>query len=177
MKISSVVLAGALAGLCGVSAAYAAGTPLNIRLGLWEMTTTGETSGVPPIPPETLARMSPEQLARVQASMAARMARRDKPEVRKQCVTKENLEKGFDPKNSSSQGCHTTITSSSAQVMEMKQECTGQQKFTGTFHFEAPTPVTVVGKYDMVMSAGPNTMTMKLNMSGKWLGADCGNLK
>jgi hypothetical protein len=176
MKIS-VLLAGVSVGLLGVAAAYAAGTPLNIRLGLWEMTTTGEVSGVPPIPPETLARMTPEQRARAQAAMAARMAQRDKPEVRKQCVTKENLERGFDPKNSGAQGCHTTITSSSAQVMEMKQECSGQHKFTGTFHFEAPTPVTVVGKYDMVMSAGPNTMTMKLNMSGKWLGADCGAVK
>jgi len=160
-----------------IVSAHAASTPLNIRLGLWEMTTTGETSGVPPIPPEVLQRMTPERRARAEAAIAARMARRDKPEVRKQCVTKENLEEGFNPKNSSSQGCHTTITSSSAQVMEMKQECTGQQKFTGTFHFEAPTPVTVVGKYEMVMSAGPNTMTMKMNMNGKWLAADCGNLK
>jgi len=177
MSKFSVVVAGLCITTALATAAYAQPVPLNVKLGLWEMTTTGEVSGAPPIPPEAMARMTPEQRARVQASMASRMEKREKIEIRKNCVTKKNLEQGFNPKNAGTQGCHATITSSSAQLMELKQECTGQYKITGSFHFEAPTPDTVIGKYQMAMSAGGNTMTMNYVMRGRWLGADCGNVK
>ena len=44
-------------------------TPLNIKEGLWEMTVTHSMTGMPAIPPETLAKMPPEQRARIEAAM------------------------------------------------------------------------------------------------------------
>lgn len=177
MSRFSVVVTGLCITTLPATAAYAQSVPLNIKLGLWEMTTTSESSGAPPIPPEAMARMSPEQRARVQTSIASRMGKREKAEVRKECVTRKDLEEGFNPKNAGTKGCHTTVTSSSARIMEMKQECNGQYKINGLFHFEAPTPDTVVGKFDIAMSAGGNTMKMNSVMRGRWLGADCGNVK
>src|SRR5690348_9441337 len=106
MKISSVLLAGACAGILGVASAQA-GSTLNVKLGLWEMTTMGEVSGAPPIPPEALARMTPEQRARMQAAMTASLAQQNKPKVRKYCVTQKDLERGLDLKGSQSAGCKT----------------------------------------------------------------------
>jgi hypothetical protein len=37
--------------------------PLNVKIGLWENTTTISSSGAVGIPPERLAKMSPEQRA------------------------------------------------------------------------------------------------------------------
>jgi len=173
----SVVVTGLCTTTLLATAAYAQSVPLNVKLGLWEMTTQTQMSGLPPIPPAALAHMAPEQRARIQASMAESMAKREKPEVRKECVTRKTLEHGFNPKRSGAKGCNMTVTTSTPRVMEMHQNCTGSQKITGTFHFEAPTPDTVVGNYHMAMSGGGNAMTMKFDIRGRWLGADCGNVK
>ncbi|MGE5536188.1 MAG: DUF3617 domain-containing protein [Acidobacteriota bacterium] len=176
MKISSAMLAGACVGILCVSSAHA-GSTLNVKLGLWEMTTMGQVSGPPPIPPEALARLTPQQRARFQASIAERMAQQNKAEVHQYCVTQKDLERGLDLKDAQTEGCKTTVISNSSSVMEMRQTCSGRHKVNGTIRIEAPNPETVVGKFNMVMSEGPNTMTMKFAMHGHWLGADCGNVK
>jgi hypothetical protein len=48
---------------CGAAWAADNVQPLDVKLGLWESTTTMEHSGAPPIPAEVLARLSPEQRA------------------------------------------------------------------------------------------------------------------
>ena len=65
-------------------------TPLNVKEGLWEMTMTHSMTGmpaVPNIPPDALAKLPPEQRARVEAMM------KGGPNVQKVCITKEKLEK------------------------------------------------------------------------------------
>ena len=46
-------------------------TPPNIKTGLWEMSETHTMTGMPPmsIPPEALARMTPEQRAQMEEHM------------------------------------------------------------------------------------------------------------
>ncbi len=63
--------------------------PLNVKLGLWEVTSTTNVSGMPPIPDDVLARMTPEQRARMEAAMKARSGEGPKTTVRKECITKE----------------------------------------------------------------------------------------
>jgi Protein of unknown function (DUF3617) len=46
-------------------------TKPNIKPGLWEVTTNPKMSGQMPIPEEQLAKMTPEQRARLQAAMQA----------------------------------------------------------------------------------------------------------
>ena len=54
--------------------------PLDVKPGLWETTMTSQMSGMPPIPPEALARLTPEQSSvrrpatRTSASTATRTA-------------------------------------------------------------------------------------------------------
>lgn len=49
--------------IAALPAPAADNTPLKVKPGLWEMTSDSERSGAPPIPPEALAKMSPEQRA------------------------------------------------------------------------------------------------------------------
>ncbi len=67
-------------------------TPLNVKEGLWEITVTHSMSGMPAmpsIPPDALAKMPPEQRARIEAMMKGGAS----TDVHKDCITKEKLEK------------------------------------------------------------------------------------
>src|SRR5258708_18209637 len=80
------------------SAAFAADkiVPPNIKTGLWEITETHAMTGMPPmasIPPEALARMSPEQRAQMEAHMKDTFSGTPKSTTRKHCITKQKLEK------------------------------------------------------------------------------------
>jgi hypothetical protein len=69
------------------------------------------------------------------------------------------------------------VVSNTASVMDMRQECSGRQKSSGTFHFEAANPETMTGTINMTITDGVRTMTVKRVVNGKWLAADCGTLK
>jgi len=47
----------------------------------------------------------------------------------------------------------------------------------GAFHFETSSPEAVSGTVNMTVSEGAHSMTMKRVIAGKWIGADCGDVK
>ncbi len=51
------------------------------------------------------------------------------------------------------------------------------QQATGNLHIDAMDSETIRGTFNMVMSGGSNTMTVKRTLQGKWLGSDCGDVK
>src|SRR5690348_14437858 len=77
-------------------------TPLAVKPGLWEMTSDIQHSGAPPIPPDALAKMSPEQRQKVEQMMQGAMAPQHR--VDKHCVTAEDIKKGFDQMDQMSHG-------------------------------------------------------------------------
>src|SRR5262249_9492942 len=108
--------------------------PLNVKLGLWENTTTISSSGALGIPPEKLAKMSPEQRARVEAALKARSGQSAHTNTYKSCLTKDQLQKTpFADK----QNCAETLISSSAKEAEVSFECTMEEaKGSGTMKIE-----------------------------------------
>src|SRR5258705_225126 len=76
--------------------AHAAGPSMDVKTGLWEITSTGATTGAPPIPPEALAQMTPEQRAKMESAMRAEIARNNQSHVSKSCITQRQLEKAPD---------------------------------------------------------------------------------
>ena len=179
MSTSRVLFTALAFSACSALAAQASGISLNVRPGLWEMTTSGQTSGAPPIPAELLASLPPERRAKFEAAMAASMARAAAPHTFRQCVTQENLQRGFDV-NDKVKGvdkCTQSVVSSTASVMEVREQCSGREKVSGTFHFEAASPEAMNGTIDLAMSDGVHTMNVKRVMHAKWLSADCGSVK
>jgi hypothetical protein len=163
--------------LCAAFSAAATAATLDVKTGLWEVTSSGETTGTPPIPPEVLAQMSPEQRAQMQAQMAAAMAQSNKPDVTRSCITDKTLQRGLDLDQGQRPDCKRTVVNSSSKQIDVRMECTGEQKMNGTFHFEATDRQSIRGNLNLVVSNGANTMTMKRTMQGKWLGSDCGSIK
>lgn len=156
-----------------MAASLASAATLDLRTGLWEVTSAGETTGMPPVPPEVLAKMTPEQ----RAQMMAAMGNASKPTVVRSCITQKTLDRGLNFNRPERANCTHTITNSSSRQVDVKMQCTGEHPMNGTFHIEALDRQTMDGKFDMVVSNGANTMTMKRTMHGKWLSNNCGDVK
>lgn len=150
----------------------------NVKTGLWENTITTQSNGMPPIPDDMLARMTPEQRAKFDAAMKASMARGGHPHTYKYCLTKEKLAQGFNPEDTERHNCKRTVLTNSPKVMEIKEECSEQGgTMLLTVHFEANGSDATTGKTHIVLSKADRTMTSDGTMTGKWLGPDCGDVK
>ncbi|MGE5337957.1 MAG: DUF3617 domain-containing protein [Gemmatimonadota bacterium] len=153
---------------------------LNAKLGLWEVTSTTESSGRPPIPPEMLARLSPEQRAKMEAAIEAHQAKGPQTTTHKACYTEKDRERAFQGQDDDGQrSCKRTIVSQSARRMQVRLDCTGASMgaANGMFTVDAITPENVKGTVDMKVVRGDRTMNVKSSFSARWLGADCGEYK
>jgi hypothetical protein len=151
--------------------------PLDIKTGLWEITTTNLMSGMPPIPPEALARMTPEQRARMEESMKATMSGNPKTTTRKDCVTKEKLNKDYLFGEERKQCTRTVITASSSKT-EMKMQCQEENmKMDGALRMEALGSEHVKGTMKMVTTGGGRTMNIDVDFNARYLGPVCGDTK
>ena len=168
--------------LCGLvvvasSVVWAAGqvTPLDVKLGLWETTWTGLTSGQIPLPPEALANLTPEQRARLDAAMKAR-AGQNNMRTNRSCVTKEKLTR--DLFSDEQKKCTRTVVTSTSRRLEMRLQCEDQgMKSVGTFKVESSSSEEAKGTMEMVTTGGGRTMNINSSFTAKWIGPDCGSVK
>ncbi len=151
-------------------------TPLNVKEGLWEITVTHSMSGMPAIaniPPDALAKMPPEQRARVEAAMKGGPS----TDVRKECITKEKLEKHSVFSNNRGD-CTRTVVNSTGSKLEVKIHCEEKQASTdGTLVLETAGSDHVKGTMQSVTNANGHTMNMNFTFSSKYLGPACGDVK
>ena len=160
-------------GLLGCAAAGAADKvqPLNIKLGQWESTVRTVKTGPPPMSPETLAKMTPQQRATAERTMKAMM--RPQPHIARRCVTQEDLAKSFGGYAEDS-SCKRTIVTSTSSQQEFNIECTNHGILsTGTVHMDAIDPEHVNGKVNMSMDQGGQHRTVEMTINAKWVGAAC----
>lgn len=146
---------------------------LNVKLGLWEITTMMETGGVPPIPKEVLDKMTPEQRAKLLASLQSSGAQGPHKEVNRECITQKDLDRPFQMEGA--EGCKATVVSATSTSQEINMVCNSAVKGSGVFKVSAPTPTTMSGIMNMKSGDATRTFTIKEQMSGHWLSADCGD--
>jgi Protein of unknown function (DUF3617) len=161
----------------GALAARASAPAFAVKPGLWEMTMSGTHTGAPPIPAETLARMTPEQRTRFEAAMRAAIARGLTPRLIKNCVTAEELRRLPHFAQKEGKACRNTVLKRTAREIEFHLQCSGRQNMSGTIDYRAPTPERVAGSVDLTTSDGVHTMRIKDRIRGRWLGPDCGTVK
>lgn len=170
MKILKLTAAAALT-LAALTAAGA--EKLNVKVGLWEITSISHFSGMPPLPKEVLDKMTPQQRADMEAKIKAATAEEPEPEVSSECITQDDLEKPFNSANS--EDCTQTIVRTTRNSQEIRLVCNGKTKGTGTFKVTSPTPETMTGDLDLKVGEGASAMTITSKIKGRWLGADCGD--
>jgi hypothetical protein len=165
-----------------VLVAVAAG-PLQVppvKPGLWEARMSAlDADGHEMAAPEqaAFARLSPEARARMADALKARgLSMPDINGATKACLTKEMFESGMWQQMASEAGCTTnysTLTGTSwkwhSSCTALKSESDGEAVFNSaeSYRTKVTTTATVMGK----------TRTSTRIVQGKWLGADCGDIK
>jgi hypothetical protein len=161
-----------------VGATLAHTQALDVKLGLWEVTTTSNSTGAPPVDFDKL-NLTPEQRARAEAALKASQSASQRPRVQKYCVTKEKLDNVslFQDSQESAKNCKQTVVSSSRTVRDLKFECAGDRQTTGEVRFDvlASDSVKASVKMNVILPAGP--MTVNSASMAKWVSADCGSVK
>lgn len=148
--------------------------PLNVRLGLWEVTRTTATSGEMPIPAKLLEKLTPEQRARLDDRMKARSAETARKTTTKYCLTTERLNQGihFDQDR---KACTRTVVSSSRTKIEVRTQCTGGALHTdGILHIERLNSENVKG--DLQSLAGNGDRSSSSTFTAKWICPICNGI-
>jgi hypothetical protein len=145
---------------------------LNVKVGLWEVTTTGKTQG--DIPEQMLAQIPPERRAQM---IAAIKASANRTHTYRQCMTTDKLSKGFDVQPSH-ENCQRSVVANSATDMTVKEQCSGDDGVQSVnVHFHADSSESVTGTVTAIVTRGGQSMNFDSNMQGKWLGSSCGDVK
>jgi len=151
--------------------------PLDVKTGLWEVTTVTNLSGQMPIPPDVLEKLTPEQRARFQERMNAKSMQPSKPIVSRNCLTKEQLDKGYSF-TENRKSCTPTVVSSTKSKVEVRLECVENDvKIDAKVQFEAIDSENVKGQTQSAATGGDHTMNANSTFTAKWLGPSCGTTK
>jgi uncharacterized protein DUF3617 len=158
-------------------------TPPNVKEGLWESTVSHSSSGMPGIPADALAKMTPDQRAQVEAMMKQRgMSSNGNSTTVKGCVTKEKIAKGM-AFSENRENCTRNVVSSTPSHFEIKLHCdvdakNGNKTTTdGTVTVDVLGSDSVKGATHMVTNSNGRNMTMDSTFTSRYLGSDCGDIK
>jgi hypothetical protein len=70
------------------------------------------------------------------------------------------------------------VTTSTQSALEATVTCTGeQQTMTSHMHIDALAPTSIKGTANAMSTGNGRTMTMNMTLMGRWVGADCGEVK
>lgn len=171
------ILAGLLVALSVCVLAENKIQPLNIKTGLWESTTSFIMSGTPPIPAEVLAKLTPEQRARMEERMKASNGDKAQTTTDRSCLTKEKLDEDYLALGKK-QDCTQNVVTATSSKAEVRFTCQHDNvKLSGIIRVEALNTENVKGSGDTSASDGEHTMKGTTTFTSKWLGADCGDVK
>ena len=166
---------------CALVPALAQNAPIDMRTGLWEVSTQRATTGMPQmpaIPPAALAQMPPAQRAQIEAMLKARRGAGAGKHVAKVCVTAASLRKGAAFGMPHRENCRRTKNVRTALGWDLQEVCHqdgGRQSMN--IHYEVVNRETVRGAVDIAMHERGHDFTMKQVAHGRWLGPDCGKVK
>lgn len=147
-----------------------------IKPGLWEVRSEREVDGkAVASPAANLQNLPPEVRAKVEAMMKAKgIAPGAAGSANRICMSKETLDPARWQGQSAS--CKTQIVSRTATIWKWHTSCTQPPaESDGETVFASAESYTVRNATTMTVSG--ETRTTRSTVQGKWLGADCGDLK
>ena len=149
--------------------------PMDVKLGLWETTLTNQTDMSAMVPPEVLARLTPEQRAKMEgATGGARTS------TTKRCVTKDTMNEALasaSTENMKKMNCTRTFVTSTSTKQVIHMECTSETtKTSGDVQAEVIDRENTKGSMVMTVGGGGRGGNMKMAWTSKWIAADCGDV-
>jgi len=163
--------------------AFAAALPAvaqTMKPGLWEIHNNmkgGEMDNAMAELQKQMAQMSPQQRKQMEAAMAqqgVKMAPGSSGGMAMQvCFTKEMVERDDVPMQ---EGCRTTVNKRSGNTQKFAFTCSNPPS-SGEGQVTYAGPEAYSSRMTVKTAAGGRTDTTTMEASGKWLKADCGNVK
>lgn len=144
--------------------------PLDIKPGLWEVSTKTDMSGSP-IPAEVLEQMPTDRREKMMAMFKNRKAATHTIQT---CITKDDLNRPFKAQDEEA-NCKNTIVTATPTKAEYKIQCSGSETHSGVMKIEALSRESIRGSTIMQVNSGKGTVANE--MSGRWVSANCGNVK
>lgn len=153
-----------------------------ITPGLWEHTVTmksrgGEMEAAMAQMQEQLARMTPEQRKQMEAMMGGQgmgmMA--GKPTTVRTCITAEQAAR--DEMAPPDKQCTLVSKERSGKTLRVKFACEGERKGTAEGEFTMDSDKAHHGRLVMEMVARGQPQRVEMEQSGRWVSADCGDIK
>lgn len=163
----------ALLACCCAAPLAVAADKLDVKPGLWEITSTHHISGVPPMPKEWQEKVTPEQRAAMETAFRKEAEKGPQTDTERECITRQEAEQPFDVGDT--KDCTQTVVYTTRTTQEVRLTCTGEYKGTGLLRVTSPTPETMTGSLDLQLGDGKDAMKVKSQLEGRWLGPDCGD--
>lgn len=151
-------------------------TPMNVKTGLWQNTSTVTIVGGLGLPPSVLAKLTPEQKAKYEAAMQAQSGGHSSTHTNKGCLTQKDLTTDpFAQKDSSDEHiqCHGTLLSSTSTDIVLQESCSGEASMTYTMKIHAVDQEHAVGTGTGTATMGGRTMNSNVKFQATWIGATC----
>jgi hypothetical protein len=127
-----------------------------------------------PIPEDSLAKMTPEQRAQLEAMMSSGAP----PFTNRSCETAETLKRQHAYGADRGKNCKTTPVSSNGSKQVIQFSCeTDDVKSDGTLTVDTPDSEHFNGTIVMHVKSQDRNMDMTQKISGKWISSDCGDVK
>jgi len=145
--------------------------PLKVKPGLWETTTTTEKKSARE--PSNLDRLTPEQRARIEKKLAARV-KRETSDIRA-CLSEAQIRSGdaFIGKTHRAT-CSRTIKNQTSSDLVATVECSGANRMNGRITMHAADPEHMNGTADMTYGAVDKLqLQTHSEITSRWLKADC----
>jgi uncharacterized protein DUF3617 len=162
----------ALLACCCAAPLVLAADKLDVKPGLWEITSSHLISGIPPLPKEMEGQVTPEQRAAMEAAFRKEAAKGPQTETERECITQKDVEKPFDV---GQKDCTQTVVRTTRTTQEVRLVCNGAVKGSGVMRVTTLTPETMTGTLDLQLGEGKDAMKVKSDLKGRWLGPDCGD--
>jgi hypothetical protein len=149
--------------------------------GLWEHTMNvksqdGQAERAMAEMQKQLAAMPPERRKQMEQAMATRNVTMDaRGTTAKVCVTKEEAARAFEPKMPGD--CVRKDVQRSGNTMKFKYECTKPRPSSGEGEMTFASDKAYSGKTLVMTEVAGKPQQMTMEMSGKWLSSDCGDVK
>ena len=148
---------------------------LDVKMGLWEISSVTRIAGQ--MPGMDTSKMTPQEKAQMEAAMKSMMGT-DHPIVSKTCVTREKFDKSnFLMEDSKGMTCKQTTTTNTHTALEAHVVCAGAHSMTIQMHVDALSPTSFKGTMKSSTTENGKTLTADATMTGKWLAAECGDVK
>jgi hypothetical protein len=145
---------------------------LDLRMGLWEVTSvTSMSAPTAAVDPSTMTPQQKAQMAAIAAAMGSRT------NVVKSCMSADKFVIPNSANRLPGTTCEQTIQTNTRTLLENTMTCTGQRPSTSVSRTEADSPTGFKTVVTSRTTGGPQPMTVTINLSGKWLGASCGDVK